>query len=714
MKNVKVSVILPSLNVVEYIREAVESVINQTISDIEIICVDAGSTDGTLEILHEYEKKDKRIKLIISDKRSYGYQMNLGIDISKGDYIGIVETDDYVPPYMYEELYEIAEANNLDLIKADFYRFTGEGNTISKAYYSLTLEESYYNRVINIGEELECFRFTMNTWSGIYKKSFLKAHNIRHNETPGASFQDNGFWFQTFMYAKRAYFCNKPYYMNRRDNPNSSVFSKSKIYCICDEYEYIYKILIKDMDIYKKFKFVYSTICYQNYKFNMERIADEYKLEFLKRYQSDFRRMRDKGELDRNLIGTRDWNILTYIMKDPLDYYEKEIKQRNAIYDRICKYDQVILYGVGMVGRKVLNDLTYRKNPANVICFAVSNKNDNVDEYHGMKIYEIKDLQKYAKKSVVVIATTEQYHQAIMSTLKKYNFENIIAIPEFGNDDISYANTGEARVSIALCEWYEKNTGRKLNLKKPITFNEKIQWLKIYDYSQEKARMLDKLDVRDIISDIIGKNYLLPLLGIYSSFNDIDFAALPQQYVIKATHGTGFNYFVRAENLYFDRAVVNRRCDEWLNTNYTYYNGLDMNYRNIKPRILIEPLVDGMIRHANYKVLCFYGEPMFIIVDTDKDKYGRRTRDVFDIEWRHQNLEIKYPKASITPVMPTRLSEMLNLTRIIAKDYILVRVDWFITKERLLFNQIKFSPGNGVEIFSSLEYEEKMGDLIKL
>ena len=96
MNQPKVSVIMPSLNVVSYIRECIESVVNQTLKDIEIICVDAGSTDGTLEVLEEYTAKDNRIKLLHSDKKSYGYQMNMGIDAATGEYIGIVETDDYI------------------------------------------------------------------------------------------------------------------------------------------------------------------------------------------------------------------------------------------------------------------------------------------------------------------------------------------------------------------------------------------------------------------------------------------------------------------------------------------------------------------------------------------------------------------------------------------------------------------------------------------
>jgi len=123
MKKKKISVLMPSLNVAKYIRQCMDSVITQTLPDIEVICIDAGSTDGTYEILQEYALADPRIKLIQSEKKSYGHQMNLGLDAANGEFIGIVETDDWVDADMFKQLYDAAEKHNADVVLSNYFLY---------------------------------------------------------------------------------------------------------------------------------------------------------------------------------------------------------------------------------------------------------------------------------------------------------------------------------------------------------------------------------------------------------------------------------------------------------------------------------------------------------------------------------------------------------------------------------------------------------------
>lgn len=427
----KVSVIMPSLNVLPYIHECMNSVIHQTLKEIEIICVDAGSEDGTLEILQEYAREDDRIKLIVTDKKSYGYQMNAGISTACGEYIGIVETDDYISLNMYEELYHIAKEHSLDFVKADFNRFTVNGDGSQNLTYNrLSWIPSYYNRIITPIDEVITFRFIMNTWSGIYRRDFLNKNQISHNETPGASYQDNGFWFQTFALAERAMFVNKPYYMNRRDNPNSSVHNRAKIYCIGIEYDYIRDFLERDVIRKNKLIHIYSFLRYRNYVFTLNRIADEYKLEFLQRFRDDFVLMMEQGEVLEETFTEQEWSRLRAIMSDPEGYYDNLIKKKTELKNLINGYDNIIIYGAGAIGKQLLSQLLLIGESLRIVGFAVTQQEGQPEELMGVPVRAIYDLYEYKTNSVVLIATTEIYHKDILETLTNLGFLNIVPITE--------------------------------------------------------------------------------------------------------------------------------------------------------------------------------------------------------------------------------------------------------------------------------------------
>lgn len=317
----KVSLILPSLNVVRYMEECLQSVINQTLEDIEIICVDAGSTDGTLDIIRRYAAQDARIKLILSDRKSYGYQMNLGIRHAVGEYIGIVETDDYVPRKMYKELHEIAVREQAEIVKADFYRFRTVGERIERTYNRLDPSDTYYGKVINPAEHPQVFRMIMNTWSGIYLRSFLEENQIAHNETPGASYQDNGFWFKTFCCAKRIYFVDQPYYMNRRDNEASSVANPGKVYCMTEEWAHIYQWLKQDTERFRTFIGVYTLRKFHSLLFTYQRIAPEFREEFIRHFSEEMGVLIRAGECDREAFTAYEWRRLNMIVREPLSYH---------------------------------------------------------------------------------------------------------------------------------------------------------------------------------------------------------------------------------------------------------------------------------------------------------------------------------------------------------------------------------------------------------
>ena len=323
---VRVSVIVPVYNVEPYLRECLDSILGQSLKEIEIICVNDGSTDSSPAILEEYAGKDPSIQLISQENGGYGKAMNRGLEAAQGEYIGIVEPDDYVDLDMFRDLYEIAQKQDLDFVKADFFRFTKSDDGARRLEYEpLDLSGHCYNQVFNPSQTPSAIRFTMNTWSGIYRRRFLNQNEIRHHETPGASFQDNGFFFQTFIYGKRAMIVNHPYYYNRRDNPNSSVRSKEKVYCMNIEYDYIQDILKRDPEIWNRFKYMYWWKKYYNYMFTLNRIDTKYKEEFLVRMGMEYKRAIQQDEIQASDFTKAEWEQIQMIVENSRKYYRQYI-----------------------------------------------------------------------------------------------------------------------------------------------------------------------------------------------------------------------------------------------------------------------------------------------------------------------------------------------------------------------------------------------------
>ena len=319
----KVSVIMPMYNQEKYIAECLTSVIRQSLKDIEIIVVNDGSTDSSLKIVQKIKGDDPRVIIIDKKNSGYGHSLNVGVDAAKGEYIGIVETDDYILPEMYETLYRVARAKNAEIVKTDFCRFSSESGFVSRTEVRLSEQKKYYHRVICPLKEKEVFRFPMNTWSGIYRRDFLLRNQIRHNETPGASFQDNGFWFQTFCLAKSVVFLDSIFYMNRRDNPNSSVYDSNKVYCVSEEYKYIDRFLKGNLSLRKEIIGYYWLKKLHNYLFTLNRIAYMFKQEFAEHMQQEFTRGNEAKEIDFNLFSAWEREHVLLLMRDPRAFLQK-------------------------------------------------------------------------------------------------------------------------------------------------------------------------------------------------------------------------------------------------------------------------------------------------------------------------------------------------------------------------------------------------------
>lgn len=291
----KISVVVPVYNVEKYLKECIDSIINQTLEDIEIICVNDGSTDSSLEILNDYAKKDSRIIVINKSNSGYGHTMNMGLNAATGEYVGIIESDDFADKNMFEDLYKLAKEYDADIVKGDWYnywsknKFARKNNRISSAK---TL------KLTNSKQDKSLLRINPSVWSAIYKKEFLNKYNIRFLETPGASYQDLAFSFKIFALAERVILTDKAYLYYRQDNMNSSVKSKTKVYCVCDEYEEIDRFLEQYPDLKFEFKVQEEINRYNGYVSSVLRIDDSVKPEFVKVFSDHF-----KEEYNTGLLG---------------------------------------------------------------------------------------------------------------------------------------------------------------------------------------------------------------------------------------------------------------------------------------------------------------------------------------------------------------------------------------------------------------------------
>ena len=295
----KLSVIIPIYNSKSYLREAIDSVINQTLSDIEIICINDGSTDNSLEIIKEYAAKDERIKVIDKPNEGYGKTINRGLDEAKGEFAAVFEPDDILDKTIYEKLYAIAEKENLDVVKCNFFNYWSQKNKKKK---SGLVSRCAKKHPFCPKDNLKIFTAHASIWAGIYRKSFLDENNIRLLETAGASYQDMSFMFKVLATVDKMYLLDEALLYYRQDNPNSSVNNPKKMYCVCDEYEEIGKFLDNHPDKKEIFNTQKLINQYRAYLWNLKRLSDDLKPEFLTRFSNEFQFYFYRGELTREFF----------------------------------------------------------------------------------------------------------------------------------------------------------------------------------------------------------------------------------------------------------------------------------------------------------------------------------------------------------------------------------------------------------------------------
>ena len=321
---VKVSIIVPIYNVERYLRQCLDSIANQTLKDIEVICVNDGSKDSSLDIIMEYVNKDSRFKVIDKENSGYGNSMNRGFDMASGEYIGIVESDDYAD--MFEKLYDIAKENNLDVCKGSFYYYFSKEEKNEKFCFPLKLLKKGVfcptTDFKSLREQIKFFNIKPTIWSAIYKKDFIRKNKIRFNETPGASYQDASFNFKVWALAERVKLYEACLLHYRQDNEASSMNSRGNVYCVCDEYAEMEKFLCEHPELKGRLDIVKNALKYNTYIWNYERLNEEKSREFLLHASLEFKRDMLLGGCSKTAYPWYKWNNLNFIIANPEEFHK--------------------------------------------------------------------------------------------------------------------------------------------------------------------------------------------------------------------------------------------------------------------------------------------------------------------------------------------------------------------------------------------------------
>lgn len=268
-----------------------------------------------------------------------------------------------------------------------------------------------------------------------------------------------------------------------------------------------------------------------------------------------------------------------------------------------------------------------------------------------------------------------------------------------------------------LAKIYALKTGKKLDLKNPRTFNEKIQWLKLYDATYLKTQLTDKYLVREWIKEKIGEQYLIPLLGVWDKFEDIDIESLADSFVLKANHGSEWNVVVHDKKV-VDWEKVQKKFNEWISLNFAFIAGFQMQYLNISPKIIAEEYIkseNGSL--YDYKIHCFNGNPEYIHLIGDRKINAHQAKEAFySTEWELLPfISGVYSQYETEQKKPDHLEEMLQISRKLSQDFIYVRVDLYeLDSGEIKFGEMTFTPGSGFYQWSPPDTDKLWGSKLSL
>lgn len=428
-----VSIIVPVCNVEKYVEECLRSIMRQSLKDIEIIVVDDGSTDSSGEIVDRLAREDSRIRVYHNENHGYGHAVNYGIDRARGEYLGIIESDDSVSEEMYERLLKKAVDNDADVVKSDFYYVGRWRKRKLGIFQGMTVE-----KLTTPAENPELFHIPHSVWSALYRRQFLVKNQIRFLETPGASYQDNAFSYKIWAMAKRIVLTEEAFVFYRADNENSSVHSSKKVFCVCDE--------VEEMRRYAKAyglegfagRMLYTAM-YHAYRWNYFRLGAEARREFYGRMTEELRQI-DIREIREAEWRTEYLSELKRILEDNEGFFRetsREMQQqeidkesrkgellRKAVLGYIAGQEKILIHGAGLYGERVLDWLREQGFSERLLGFSVSEEGESKKK----EGYPIRALSDYERDALVIISVKDMEAQlSILKSARAMGFTELLS-----------------------------------------------------------------------------------------------------------------------------------------------------------------------------------------------------------------------------------------------------------------------------------------------
>lgn len=262
---------------------------------------------------------------------------------------------------------------------------------------------------------------------------------------------------------------------------------------------------------------------------------------------------------------------------------------------------------------------------------------------------------------------------------------------------------------------YRIKMRRKLNLVNPVTYNEKLQWLKLYDRKEVYTKLVDKYEVKKIVASIIGDEYIIPTLGIWHHFDEIDFESLPDQFVLKCTHDSG-GVVVCKNKKSLDKKKAKSIIEDSLKRNF-FQVGREWPYKNVLPRIIAEEYKEDPDTKElrDYKFFCFDGNVKSLFIASDRFSESEETKfDFFDANFTHLPFTNGHPNASVPPKKPNQFDLMKELAAKLSLGIPQVRVDFYEVGDKVFFGEMTFFHWSGMKAFIPEEWDYKFGEYIKL